>query len=544
MRQASPTHPAVQIQGQAAKSQAPKRPFDSIQGTDFWMAMAFIAGLGLVLGGSILRVRRRVVKDLPGPLVSGSMVIFGILGIAWGTLISGFVPHQGAPAMVRMGWTAITVGCLAATCSGAIELLDYLGRARDPGAPGYSSAMETAGKWFWLVVAASLVLLFEVGAAADQINAVSRKWGWVLSLLPTILVAQQGMFVVTSKGKNLRPDPDRAAWTDPGHQLQASLLQREWESSFATGSQVLRFGVPALLLGAVCFLMFELFWSGAQYLVLPDKPGAMPTYLLVGGRAGLAGAYAYVLTHLGVRGFRGDLTGGGAMWCVVTMVLGPGLALFLTWAFGGAVKNETFSNLHLVCFGAGLAPRMITEWLVDGLRGQLFKKSPVVVPNNRDLVTLRGITPAIAERLGEEGIEDAYGLAFHDPYRLIRNTNFSYRQILAWMDEALLWYYLPDKAEILIKRHGITGVMDLANLYDQVSGTAGGAPPSPSLPDTDVDKVLTALAKEVDLSDDGSEKAAFLLFLRRIHEDEQVARIWVLYQGGGQDGGALSEQAA
>ena len=52
-------------------------------------------------------------------------------------------------------------------------------------------------------------------------------------------------------------------------------------------------------------------------------------------------------------------------------------------------------------------------------------------------------------------------VAMADPYRLLRNTSFDKRQILRWIDGALLMVYLPE-AYVSLERQGIIGAMSLA----------------------------------------------------------------------------------
>src|SRR5204863_5968906 len=82
-------------------------------------------------------------------------------------------------------------------------------------------------------------------------------------------------------------------------------------------------------------------------------------------------------------------------------------------------------------------------------------------PRTIPLIQLRGITQSIAERLGEEGIQDVSGLAYANPLKLLRNTPYDWRQVVNWMDEALLMVNLPDGWEQL-EKIGITGSIDLA----------------------------------------------------------------------------------
>ena len=131
-----------------------------------------------------------------------------------------------------------------------------------------------------------------------------------------------------------------------------------------------------------------------------------------------------------------------------------------------------------------------------------------VASRNVPLFTIRGITANIAERLEEESIVDARGLAMADPLRLFRNTNFGKRQILDWIDEALLITALPEGWQGL-QRVGISGAVDLAYLTSGADGKC------------DIGKL--AEKASVDL-------VVLECLSLRLAEDAQVALVWYLYQ--------------
>lgn len=330
-------------------------------------------------------------------------------------------------------------------------------------------------------------------------------WAWLLILMPPILVFQHALYIGFIKGRALRP-------TDQPTRFQArpeawSGLQDQWANYFRPEMVLLRYCVPALLLGSACLLIYGLFYGGWPIPWLRDPRPE----LLLAGRVGAAGAYASVLIYLGLRSYRSDLTSGGATWCVVTILLGPGLAILA----GMVVKLQNQDGFVLISiyFLAGIAPRRMVEWIADSARKTLGSQHiPLAVLNNKELLGIRGITPDIAARLEEEGIEDAYGLAMAEPYQLFRNTSFAPSQILAWMDEALLYYFLPSSAEELIRKKGITGAIDLAHLgYLAQEGDS------------------RAKQAVLDLTPLLMGEAQAPLVLQRLREDAQVSRIWGHY---------------
>ena len=337
----------------------------------------------------------------------------------------------------------------------------------------------------------------------------SSGWPWVLASIPALLVAQHAFYLYSVKSRSVIPQ--RATKSYSFLTVDFDSLEGAWRRYFGPGQIVLRFGVPAILLACACLLQAGLFFGGWFPKSLAQSDTA--AQLLYAGRFGLAGAYAFVMVHLGIRNFRADLTGGGALWCAVTILLGPGIAIVAALALP-MKETETFARAALFFF-AGLSPQKVIGYISASAKKALGDGNVSdSVLNNKSLLSIRGITLDIAERLREEGIEDAYGLAFAEPYHLLRNTNFSPRQILSWMDESLLYYFLPDTAEWLIRQHGITGAIDLAYLSHQAADAMNLLAP----------KVIDALCTKV-----GMPREEFDMLLQRMAEDQQLIQIWNLY---------------
>jgi hypothetical protein len=102
--------------------------------------------------------------------------------------------------------------------------------------------------------------------------------------------------------------------------------------------------------------------------------------------------------------------------------------------------------------------------------------STVTVPRGQPLTLIRGIPSAVEERLSEEGIFDVVSLAMADPAKTYRNTSYELRQILSWIDQALLIYYLPQNWQQL-ENEGITGAMDLAWHHPDIGDKKRAMPP-------------------------------------------------------------------
>jgi hypothetical protein len=134
------------------------------------------------------------------------------------------------------------------------------------------------------------------------------------------------------------------------------------------------------------------------------------------------------------------------------------------------------------------------------------------------LSRIRGISPQIEERLSEEGIIDVNSLAEAEPIRLVRNTSFDMRQILSWIDEAILIETIPKGWEAL-EEQGITGAIDLAWYWRQLPISRSGI-----LDPKEIPKNIDDLANKANIS--GSSLASAIM---RLSEDTQLRYIWALY---------------
>ncbi|SEU23360.1 hypothetical protein [Stigmatella erecta] len=299
-------------------------------------------------------------------------------------------------------------------------------------------------------------------------------WGWGLAVLPAMLVVHHGLYLGRIKPHFL-PEEFKAHPEKVG--LDRYNLKDLVEASdryFNASNIALRYGLPALAILAIGAILFHSLnpvtgWALERVLegeILGPQGKEVRLWIspptLEAARYGAAGAYVYVLLYLGQRGFRHDISSGSALWCAVTLGLGPILAaVFSTVWVGEAGAGATGWGTRALYFGVGLSPRhlaqqvtrLVQRVVVDSEKGGLKDRT---IP----LTVIRGITPLIAERLSEEGIYDAVGMAMADPMRLQRNTNFDKHQILAWIDAALLVHALPGSWEVLESK-GIRGARDL-----------------------------------------------------------------------------------
>src|SRR5689334_14274979 len=327
-------------------------------------------------------------------------------------------------------------------------------------------------------------LVTMVALVAVYAGAAGSAWGFALALLPFIMIVQHAMYLRNVRQPVLVPreappngspnaeptssGPIPAGPTSSHDDWWLSVLRsakRTTERYFSASSLAIRYGASAvavLMVGLVAFL----------FIFVPELPGASGTTILEEQKLvhpamlGAAGAYVYVLLHLGHRNLTHDVTSGGAMWCSISLAIGPILACAISYFLIGTSQDPSL-GADAIYFMAGLSPRYVTS-RVEALVRKAWGAPSEIVPPPRTIPTtqVKGITAEIAERLAEEGIADVHGLAMADPLRLIRNTNFDRRQIVAWIDEAILITTLPGRWETL-EDEGIPGAVALVSLvYD------------------------------------------------------------------------------
>lgn len=338
------------------------------------------------------------------------------------------------------------------------------------------------------------------------------QWGVLLACLPPVIILSHAIFVGLFRQKEVAGRGPALPTESQSHLTGAiQVIDSARSRFFSPVSLGIRYGLPALLLLGIGLVGFPFLFDGTMESLLRSMTcmdASKVCKLVAAARLGCAGSYVYVLTYLGERNFRHDVTSGGAMWCVATIVLGPILAviLALVWVEG---STEGFTG-RTVYFAAGLAPRQIASWLMEAVR-RLQQSSGAMTDTPRilPLSKIRGITKTVEARLQEEGIEDVYTLAMANPLWLLRNTPYGKRQIVDWIDEAMLIKVAPQGWEAL-ERRGITGVIDLAYLRDQKCG----------LPELRGD-----LSKDAGLTE-----AELDALIERLYVDKQVQVLWALYQ--------------
>jgi hypothetical protein len=394
------------------------------------------------------------------------------------------------------------------------------------------------------IVALGFVLI------TDLVDGVLR-WQLLVGLLPAILVFYQAFFLWLSQPRQSKRGQGTLTTTWEEEEIYKNYLQRASDilgNQYGVRMLFIRYVFPGVLLGVAGIVILSVVVDPGSLIKLIRVlrvQGLVPleniatdvnlTKLVLGIKLGAVGAYIYVLLELGRRTFRHDITGASALWCLVTLVLGPVLAavVAILWRIDGPAQNEWWGG-GVVLFFTGFAPRRVIA-AIEQAAVQLLKiggTTGVIQSRLVPLTRIRGISPQIEERLSEEGIIDVNSLAEAEPIRLVRNTSFDMRQILSWIDEAILVDTLPRSWEAL-EEEGITGAMDLAWYWPQLRNLLA----------VEKENLIGELAKRTNLPIANLEAT-----MRRLYEDTHVRYLWTLYNNftefGGDSSGGSGQSAA
>jgi hypothetical protein len=344
---------------------------------------------------------------------------------------------------------------------------------------------------------AALWLMKQSGAAVVEAPASTigeRILRWSLSLVPSAVILHHALYLLYFRQRQF--PTESAARAESEHFLSLPQLKQLY---FGGGSIGLRYIVPLLLTGALCSTMMAALLDVRTFSSWLSGQGGGPIHRAAS--LGLVGAYMYVILLLTQRAFRQDVTTGVALWTAAMFVIGPVtagvFALFWKAPGGSTVAADV---VYLV---AGMLPRQFAS-MAQGFAQRMLQPSRQPAPlRSVPLTMVRGINADVEERLSEEGIFDVATLAYADAYLLLQSTSFDRRQIVNWIDEALLITVFPDHWQA-IQKHGFTGAMDLAWTCRQPS--------------------LTVLAAELKMDPSLLRDAA-----TRLAEDPQVQDLYAVY---------------
>lgn len=413
------------------------------------------------------------------------------------------------------------------------------------------------------------------GLAYLHASQYQHRWGIILAFLPYLLILQHAVFlrivrrpVLTPLGKAIttpaesvpvppededappsgpQPEDADADADESWWRLVLESAKRTTDRYFGPVSLAVRYGTAAMAVLLVGLATFLVLFVDASNLKSLTSGEAAPDYAVHAAQLGAAGAYMYVVVYLARRNFTHDVTSGGAMWCSIVLAVGPILAGAISYLLHvsdakGPPASDAF-GVSLIYFMAGLSPRFVLSYL-ESIAKKAWGSSASGVASTRTLpaVQVAGVTPEIAERLEEEGISDVHGLAMADPLRLIRNTNFDRREIVSWIDEAILIDVFPEHWKEF-EREGITGAVDLVSLvysppYKQYKAD------TESTMKADRDAYLDILSKQVKLSGEPADRVKTIKSVaRRLVDDAQLRLIWVLHNHIADESAGIAQEA-
>lgn len=361
------------------------------------------------------------------------------------------------------------------------------------------------------VILTYLLCILAATAAVMGRNDGVVRLRWLLSAIPGLLILNQGLVLYHLRRDVGASELDKKEWEPKEAPGIAKGAKDTISRYFSLEALLVRYGLPGVLVTSSCLTL------SAFLIPTGSTLAGLSPEIVTGARLGLVGAYVYVVLQLGIRSFRQDITVGAASWSLVTLAVGPVLAGTLGVTVTSPPASEASTDAVLpvstqaFMFVAGFSPRPIATFIVNMVqKTYLGSSSAPPTVNVIPLSRVRGIGLRTEERLNEEDIEDAHALATADPLRLMRNTAYDKRQILAWMDHAILLTTLPTIASKL-EELGITGAIDFAASDDNT-----------------IESVKGKLQGEWD-------KNILISVRDRLRQDRQLALVWLLYQTDGEE---------
>ncbi|MDB5391162.1 MAG: uncharacterized protein JWM11_6808 [Planctomycetaceae bacterium] len=390
-----------------------------------------------------------------------------------------------------------------------------------------------------------VLIAFSTNISPDLLEGTLFSWKlirqmWfllVLAAIPSLLIFQYGFFLYfVDKSRKLTSLDGRYESLiyvnlpqNRKRKIQREQLKSDIEYYYGFQGVLLDFFLPAALTLLVGITLAFVVSGRASPILSATYDDNMRGVIF-----GASGAYVYVLITLFSRYFQRDLTPGMAYWTVASLCLGPILG-GLTQAIIGPTPPKqdgsgatgiplAYSTLY---FFAGLSSREVVGLIkVTARRMWSGTASTESASTDVPLTRIRGISAEKAERLQEEGIGSATALACSNPMQLIRNTPFSMAEIVCWMDQALLYLFLPETSVAVLRAEGINGAIDVAYYRDIYSGSAQA--------DQEFHQRTEDLATKLKM--DGN---SFRDVIQRLYYDTQLSLVWLLSDLDGNDTSVL-----
>jgi hypothetical protein len=177
---------------------------------------------------------------------------------------------------------------------------------------------------------------------------------------------------------------------------------------------------------------------------------------------GFLGAYVYFLGSLTRDYFILDLSCNTFVAGSVRMVTSSLLALVISFAIPSllpdvpdAANSERFLRiLPVLAFCIGYFPERGFLWL-DQFSSKFFGVAQRREDERTSLACISGMSLAHQMRLDREGIDNLENLSHVRPAELAVRTGFSYRQLKAWVEEAVLRRHMGEEYDDFFKKTGI-----------------------------------------------------------------------------------------
>ena len=149
---------------------------------------------------------------------------------------------------------------------------------------------------------------------------------------------------------------------------------------------------------------------------------------------------------------------------VVGSIVGVALGTFQTGA--GLGLDINLATVSVISFFIGFFPEQGINWITATAQKTLMQQGGIVKETH--LGEIKGLSIWQQGRLKQEGLENVQNLATADIPKLVTDTPFSVKQIVDWVDQAILMLYtIPEQREALA-RAGVSRASGvLANTNDE-----------------------------------------------------------------------------
>gem|GEM_PF-2021634 len=237
----------------------------------------------------------------------------------------------------------------------------------------------------------------------------------------------------------------------------------------------------------LCIIGFSLFfWPPSQGVTTDASlPGILLSSLglsinintLQAMRYGFLGAYIFSAFLLYRRYATNDLDPTAYLYCAFTLLTGmafnyvafEALSSVATTAKTTQVADGVGAGLiAILAFSMGYFPYLAIRW---------FNRQAYAVlrvgerrADSKPLSIIDGISDWHETRLRDNGIDDVQNLASAEIVDLLVNTSFPAEQIVAWIDQAILYQYLDDGEIDSFRRGKVAMFTDLLNHMDTSDG--------------------------------------------------------------------------